>query len=116
MQNAAATGAYTARIASGTLAGYRGHVLTADDRLRARAIEMLLCDLHLDLPALGRSLNAGTDALLPIVQQIATEFGDLVTADQTGLTILSAGKPLARIIAHRFDAYPMAEARFPKAS
>lgn len=116
VQNAAATGAYTARIASGNLAGYRGHALTVDDRLRARAIEMLLCDFHLDLPALRESSNAETDALLPIIQRIATEFGDLVAADHFGLTIQPSGKPLARIIAQKFDAYPIAAARFSKAS
>ena len=116
VQNAAATAAYTARIAAGNLAGYRGHVLTADDRLRARAIEMLLCDFHLDFRALCGAFNVSPTALSSIAQRIATEFDGLVAADSSGLTILPAGKPLARIIAQRFDAYPIAEARFSKVS
>lgn len=122
VQNAAATGAYTARIATGSLAGYRGHVLTSDDRLRARAIEMLLCDFHIDLDALCTTVDASPaplqtpTPLLPIVQRVAAEFGNLVAADPSGLTILPAGRPLARIIAQRFDGYPVAEARFSKAS
>jgi len=116
VQNAAATGAYTARIAARNLAGYRGHILTGEDRLRARAIEMLLCNFHLDMKALSVDFPAGAAALLATVQRIATDFGDLVVADDCGLTIQPKGRPLARIIAQRFDAYPLSGARFSKAS
>ncbi len=108
VQNAAATPAWTARIAEGRLAGARGHALSPDDHLRARAIEALLCDFHLDLTA--------DDALRPIAAEVAARFGDLVTLDAAGLAIRPEGIPLARIIASAFDAYLTAGGQFSRAS
>ena len=42
------TGGYHERIDNGVSAANRGHVFSGDDALRARAIEMLLCDFSLD--------------------------------------------------------------------
>src|SRR6056300_455921 len=53
-QNDAKTGGYYERIDSGILATTRGHVFSGDDELRARAIEMLLCDFSLDLTSLAQ--------------------------------------------------------------
>ncbi len=116
VQNAGATPAYVAAIAEGRLAGSRGHVMTADDHLRARAIEMLLCDFALDLPALWRLHGTDAERLRPILQQIGAAFGDLVTTGEAGLTIRPEGRALARIIAQRLDAYSGVEARYSQAS
>lgn len=116
VQNAAATPAYMATISEGRLAGSRGHVMTADDHLRARAIEMLLCDFALDLPDLRARFGAAAEALLPALRQIGQEFGDLVTLDAAGLALSPEGRPLARIIAQRLDAHSGVEARYSRAS
>jgi oxygen-independent coproporphyrinogen-3 oxidase len=112
VQNAPATHAWQGRIAAGELAGTRGHAFAEEDRLRARAIEMLLCDFRLDLAALG---PAG-GMLRPEAATVADRFGDLVALDAGGLSILPAGRPLARIIASAFDGYLAAGGRFSRAS
>lgn len=112
VQNAAATPAWHARIAAGELAGVRGHALGDDDRLRARAIEMLLCDFRLDFAALG----PGCAALRAEAEAVAARFGDVVALDDSGLAIRPEGMALARIVASAFDRYLSAGGRFSRAS
>lgn len=112
VQNAAATHAWAGRIAAGGLGGARGHALDDADRLRARAIEMLLCDFRLDFAALG----PGAEALRPEAVAAAERFGDLVALDAGGLSILPGGLPLARLVASAFDGYLAAGGRFSRAS
>jgi oxygen-independent coproporphyrinogen-3 oxidase len=112
VQNAAATAAWQERVAAGGLTGARGHALDGEDRLRGRAIEMLLCDFRLDFAALG----PGADALRPVAAAVAERFGEFVAADDAGLAIRPAGVPLARIVASAFDGYLAAGGRFSRAS
>ncbi len=58
IQNAAATPAYTQRIDAGELAGLRGHIMTKDDLLRARAIEMIMCDFRLNIGGVARDVRS----------------------------------------------------------
>lgn len=117
VQNAPAPAAWASRIGAGELPGARGHVLTAEDRLRGRAIEMLLCDFRLDFAALdSEALGAGSDVLRPVAAEVAERFGDLVSLDAAGLTIHPAGVPLARIVASAFDGHLAAGGRFSRAS
>ena len=110
VQNAAATPDYVRRIASGQLAGTRGHVMTPDDLLRARAIEMLMCDFRLDRAALG---DAALDATCAAV---AARFGDLVEFTDAALIIRPEGQALTRIIASAFDTYVPEGMRYSRAS
>ena len=112
VQNAAATAAWQQRVAAGSLTGARGHALSPEDRLRGRAIEMLLCDFRLDFAALG----LGGDALRPVAASAAARFGELVALDDSGLAIRPEGLPLARIVASGFDGYLAAGGRFSRAS
>ncbi|MBE0413756.1 oxygen-independent coproporphyrinogen III oxidase [Yoonia sp.] len=112
IQNAAATPAYTQRIAAGQLAGVRGHVMTDDDLLHARAIEMLMCDFRLDRQALGAE-GAALDATCAAV---AAQYGDLVDTTDDALTIRPAGRALTRIIASAFDAHKPEGVRYSQAS
>ncbi|WP_163850848.1 oxygen-independent coproporphyrinogen III oxidase [Pseudooceanicola aestuarii] len=116
VQNASATPAYAQRIAAGQLAGARGHLMSGEDALRARAIEMLMCDFHLDLAALRRVFGPSSARLLPDIAQIAAEFGDLVRATPEGLRIAPGGRVLTRIIASRLDRHIAAGGRFSQAS
>ncbi|WP_439155723.1 oxygen-independent coproporphyrinogen III oxidase [Yoonia sp.] len=110
VQNAAATPAYTQRIAAGQLAGVRGHVMTDDDLLRARAIEMLMCDFRLDRRVLSN------DELDATCAEIAAQYGDLVELTDEALTIRPAGRALTRIIASAFDAHKPEGVRYSQAS
>jgi oxygen-independent coproporphyrinogen-3 oxidase len=58
VQNAPATAAWAERVLAGRLAGAKGHAFNEEDRLRARAIEMLMCDFRLDLGPFGRASTA----------------------------------------------------------
>lgn len=116
VQNAPATAAYEGRVGAGSLAGARGHAFTPEDRLRARAIEMLLCGFALDLPALRRDFGEGASALAPEVAALAQRFEGVVASDGGVLRILPEGRPLARIVASAFDAYAPEGTRYSHAS
>ncbi|SDY80125.1 oxygen-independent coproporphyrinogen III oxidase [Citreimonas salinaria] len=116
IQNAAATPAYVERIEAGKLAGARGHVMTEEDLLRGRAIEMLMCNFRLDLDALRAGFGAGADRLRAQMALAAERFGDLVEVSDDGLTILPEGRALTRLVAHVFDGYSPDGARYSQAS
>ncbi|UOA26756.1 oxygen-independent coproporphyrinogen III oxidase [Pseudosulfitobacter sp. DSM 107133] len=116
IQNAAATPAYVQRITAGELAGVRGHILTQDDQLRARAIEMIMCDFRLDLDALRARFGPLGAGLASTVAQVGERFGDLVAVSDSALEILPAGRALTRIIASAFDAHVPQGARYSQAS
>ncbi len=115
VQNAAATGAYMQRIEAENLAGYRGHALSPDDKLRARAIEMLMCSFAIDNDALIEGFGDFAKELEPIHAQVLTAFNGFVVRTATGIEILPQGRPLARIIAQHYDRYVDAPAIYSKA-
>jgi oxygen-independent coproporphyrinogen III oxidase len=102
-QNAAASSAYVKAIQSGTLATARGYRLKGDDKLRARTIEMLMCDFMIDLDNLKSEFGASADAIAPDCIATAKKFDPYVTFDGTRLRITAAGRPATRIIAQDFD-------------
>lgn len=114
VQNASATAAYIERIAAGTLAGHRGYEMNADDRLRAEAINMLMCDFEIDLDKLRNHPNA--DSLAPVHAEILETFADYVVPTDKGLLITDAGRPLTRIIAQRYDGFSGIAAQYSQAS
>ena len=59
VQNAARTADYRAAIKAGRFATARGIGTTAEDRLRGRIIEQLMCRLEVDLAALGGAGEGG---------------------------------------------------------
>ncbi|OWU81738.1 coproporphyrinogen III oxidase [Oceanicola sp. 22II-s10i] len=116
VQNAPATAAYIQRIENKTLAGARGHVMSKDDLLRARAIEMLMCDFRLDRGALRRDFGAQAATLAPTLAMIAERYGDLVTLTGDYLAVEPRGRPLTRIIASALDVHLSDNERFSHAS
>ncbi len=116
VQNVVATPAWSRRVAEGGLAGARGHRLSDDDRLRGRAIEMLMCDLRLDFDALAFEFGDAVAALGPVALEVAGRFAPFVAVTPNRLAIRRGGVPLARIMASAFDAYLDAGGRFSRAS
>ncbi|TMV14946.1 oxygen-independent coproporphyrinogen III oxidase [Arenibacterium halophilum] len=116
VQNAPATAAYTQRIESGTLAGARGHVMTEDDLLRARVIEMLMCDFRLNRRALRQMFGDKSNIVDPLIAQVATRFRDYVELSENYLDISHEGRPLTRIIASSFDAHDPDVMKYSQAS
>ncbi len=116
VQNAPATAAYVQRIKAGQLAGARGHMMTEDDLLRARAIEMLMCDFRLDRAGLCDRFGPLAGQLDAEIALVADRFGNFVTVTDEALEIAPAGRPLTRIIASAFDAHVPDGMRYSQAS
>ena len=116
MQNASATPAYVKQIEAGQLAGARGHEMSEEDQMRARAIEMIMCDFALDRTALEQQFGPLTAGLEPDLAKVAERFGTLVSLDDHKLEISPDGRPMTRIIASLFDAHMPADAKFSRAS
>jgi oxygen-independent coproporphyrinogen III oxidase len=125
VQNAPDIGAYARAIESGLFASARGFELSGEDRLRARIIERLMCDLAVDLDAELRAaertavrVRATRFRAMPLGDmQSPIDFADeLATLDKLGdmgiierdgrrIYVTEAGRPFVRLIAAAFDAY-----------
>ena len=116
VQNAAATPAYVKQIEAGHLAGARGHEMSEEDQMRARAIEMIMCDFILDRSALQQQFGALTAGLEADLEKVVARFGELVILSKERLEITADGRPMTRIIASLFDAHMPADAKFSRAS
>jgi len=114
VQNAAATAAYIARIAAGDLAGHRGYAMGPQDRLRAQAISMLMCDFQIDLTLLDQHPDAAL--LMPVHRAVLDKFAGMLVQDGTRIRILPKGRPLTRIIANAYDGSGAMAARYSQAS
>jgi oxygen-independent coproporphyrinogen-3 oxidase len=117
-QNAPSTVAYRAAITAGRLATVRGCAVTAEDRLRRDVIERLMCDLSVDLAAVGAT--HGVDA-----GHFARELAGLDELEQDGLvtiagqtiTVPEYGRPFVRAVCAAFDRYlDPGDTRFSRAS
>jgi oxygen-independent coproporphyrinogen-3 oxidase len=116
VQNAPATAAWHRRVEDGVPSGARGHRFSGDDRLRARAIEMLMCDFRVDWAALRAAFGPAVEPLRRDAARVLERFPE-VTAEADGcLVVRPEGRPLLRLIARCFDAYAEAGGRFSRAS
>jgi len=98
-QNAPGSGVYARAIADGHLATARGLALTAEDRMRGRIIERLMCDFAVDLAGADLDFMAEIEGLAHLVDE------GLVTIDGTRITVTGKGRPFVRLAAAAFDAY-----------
>ncbi len=106
VQNAPATADYQRRVSTSELAVTRGLALSEDDVIRAHVIERLMCDLRFSPHDTMQRFGA---AALPVLADAATLVREgedgLVKALDDGFAITDIGRPFARAIAARFDAY-----------
>ncbi len=114
-QNASASARYATEISEGRLATERGHGMTGDDHLRARMIEMLMCDFGLDFAELTRRYGVGTAQLVAMTAPIRARFGEMLRADDGGLQLTDSARLIARLAAQELDAYAMPEGRHSRA-
>ena len=101
-QNAVDIGGYRRAIGAETFATSRGRALALDDRIRARIIERIMCDLFIDLRALGsgeHELTAELDSLRPLVAEGLVELGSGF------VRVTERGRPFVRLVASAFDRY-----------
>ncbi len=105
-QNAPDVAGWRRLVEDGRLPGVRGLALDDDDRLRAKAIERLMCDFTLDYGALALRETGNARALDDAragLEALARE-GVLTHAGRS-LRMTRAGAPFVRLAAACFDAY-----------
>lgn len=114
-QNAHATSAYQGAVRAGRFASTRGHAFGGDDRLRARMIEMLMCDFQIRTDELVEHYGADAGALGALYAKVNAQFDGLLTSSDDGLFLSRDARPLTRIIARAFDAYDQTRAKHSSA-
>jgi oxygen-independent coproporphyrinogen-3 oxidase len=106
VQNEAAIASYERMVMGGGLAGVRGCAFSAEDRARAAVIERLMCQLAFDADSLIAAYGDEAKPLIDTAAEVVREdrFG-LVEGDARAFRVTDVGRPFARLIAARFDAY-----------
>ncbi|GAA0572788.1 oxygen-independent coproporphyrinogen III oxidase [Halomonas salifodinae] len=106
-QNPTALGDYEAALDDGRLATIKGLRLSFDDRLRRHAIERLMCDMALDLAALGEAFGVDAEAYLgDALTKLAPAMTDgLIIRRGPRLEVTAVGRLLIRHLAMAFDAH-----------
>ncbi len=110
-QNASGTADHTAAIRAGRFSTHRGHVFSAEDKLRGRIIEALMSDFHVSRAEILQGYAVTEDRLAQMFADAAAAFPDMLVVDDSGLTIPPHAKPLTRMIARLFDAYDHGKAK-----
>lgn len=109
-QHVSGTSQYTTAVRAGNFSTVRGHEFTPDDRLRARLIEMIMCEFRIDTAEILRDFDI-TRAELEAMYKIASDaFEGLPKITADGFTLPKAAYPLTRMIARSFDAYDLSKA------
>jgi oxygen-independent coproporphyrinogen-3 oxidase len=118
VQNAPQMIAYREAILAGRPATVRGCAVTAEDRLRGRIIERLMCDLRVDLAEACAGHGEGAE-------RFSAEFAALDALAADGLVVRSGSeiripqeaRAFMRSVCAVFDQYaPQQEARYSRAS
>jgi oxygen-independent coproporphyrinogen III oxidase len=107
VQNAPDIAGYSRAIAAEQFATVKGMVVSGDDRLRARVIERLMCDMSIDLDAVANEAGSG------LRDYFADELESLIPYERDGLIdieghrirVTEKGRPFVRILAAVFDVY-----------
>ena len=104
-------------IENGNLPAERGVVVNDDDRLRARAIEKLMCQLWVDVDAVCREMGASPDALADALETARfLQSAGLCQITRHVITVPAEARLFLRTVAQCFDGrYKPVEARHAKA-
>ena len=104
-QNVTETGAWARDVAAGRLPVARGLAVEADDRLRAWAIERLMCDFAVDLAEAARRHDAPADWAAEALERLGELRADgMVEVEGGRVRMTPRGRPLVRVAAAAFDA------------
>ncbi|MDO6963278.1 oxygen-independent coproporphyrinogen III oxidase [Rhizobium alvei] len=106
IQNIPATGMYQKAVEQGVLAAARGFELSDDDRMRAWAIERIMCDFALDFDELVKRFGSAASQIIAEAQDLVASDSDRhVSIADSRLVVAPEAQPFVRSIAARFDAY-----------
>ncbi|WP_417523702.1 oxygen-independent coproporphyrinogen III oxidase [Marinovum sp.] len=106
-QNAPSTGRHTAAIREGRFSTARGHVFDAEDRLRGRMIEALMCDFRIDAGEMAERFGLDRAGFDRLVAPLVARFGTLVQVTEAGLFVPEEARPLTRMMARALDSYDL---------
>ena len=109
-QNNAATGKHAGAIREGRFSVARGHAFSGQDKLRARMIEMLMCDFRIGTAEILHDFAGSEEALKKMTDAAQRAFPDMIEMTRDGLVIPGPARPLTRMIARCFDAYDLSKA------
>jgi len=85
-------------------------VFSAEDKLRARSIEAVMCDFRIDRAEILAGYRVANEALSALFAEANRNFPELLTISEEGLYVPSEVRPLTRTIAHSSDAYDLGKA------
>lgn len=106
VQNAPDIGGYARAIGARQLATKRGIAFSADDRVRARIIEEVMCHLDCDIAQLATQHDFQADAFDQEIESLRPfEAEGLVRIDGRRIAVEEKGRPYLRLIAAAFDAH-----------
>ncbi len=106
VQNISETGAWSRAVADGILPVAKGVPLSADDRLRGRVIEALMCEGAADTAVIGAEHGFGPGWCAQELAELEGFARDgLVVLDGPRVTLTETGRGLSRVVAAVFDAY-----------
>ncbi len=106
VQNQPSTAEYRRMVEDGGLAIVRGIALDDADRLRAYAIERVMCDFALDFADLQARFGDASGAVMMEAKTfVAKDRHGLCSLENGRFVVSQAGKPFARAIAATFDHY-----------
>ena len=114
-QNEPTSSRYTRAIEEGGLSTLRGHVFSADDRLRRAMIDDVMCRFALDLAEVSTRFGIGLEALWAMTARLRERFASVLEVEGTRIRIARDGVYLARLVAQEIDAYAMPEGRHSRA-
>jgi len=106
VQNAVPLRAWADAVRHGRPAVDKGVALDDEDRLRRAVIERLMCDLHVDLAAVGGRYGKDAAHFAAELQALKPMVADgLVRIDGNRVEITGMGQPLMRTVCAVFDTY-----------
>lgn len=114
-QNSAATAQYLKAIRANRFATGRGFAFAAQDILRGAVIERIMCDFAFDLDSFGAHAPELLEEVRLIAETCAADWPELVSFDGVRFAIRPNARPLARMVAQKFDAFNVASANFSQA-
>jgi oxygen-independent coproporphyrinogen-3 oxidase len=109
---------YRDAIMAGRPATVRGCAVTAEDRLRGRIIERLMCDLKVDLADVCQAQGVSAERLAPELSALDELAQDgLVLRHGSEITVPQEARAFVRSVCAVFDQYqPQQETRYSRAS
>lgn len=103
VQNAVATNAYQARLRSGRLAGHKGYIMTAEDRVVSDLIDQMMCRACIDVQDLSARHVSFAHVIGQIAQDLQNRFPKAVNLSNGKLSLRPSMIPLARVVAACVD-------------